>query len=63
VASSVASEHVGVDLVVGKQRAFIQMPLVLVEVIKDVLEHLIGNLDFIALTFCNVMPLKHAAIG
>ena len=29
------AEHVGVDLVVGTQRAFVEVPLLLVEVVED----------------------------
>ena len=42
------AQHIGVDLVVGAQRALVQMPLVLVEVVKDALESLIWDLDGLA---------------
>ncbi|OQB92162.1 MAG: hypothetical protein BWX84_01071 [Verrucomicrobia bacterium ADurb.Bin118] len=39
------AEHVRVDLVIVAQRAFVQMPLILIEIIEDALERAIGNLD------------------
>jgi hypothetical protein len=42
------TEDIGIDLVVGAERAFVQMPLVSVEIIEDALEGLVGNLDVLA---------------
>ena len=39
------AEDVGVDLVVGAQRALVEVPLVVVEEVEDALERLVGNLD------------------
>jgi hypothetical protein len=45
------AEDIGIDLVVGAERAFVQMPLVLVEIIEDALERFVGNLDVLAVAF------------
>ena len=58
------AEDIGIDLVVGAKRAFVQMPLVLVEVIEDALEGFVGNLDVLAVAFgpFEFMHVEQAAV-
>ena len=55
------TQNVGVDLVVGPQRAFVEMPLVAIEVIKEFLERLIGNRD-ICVLLLQLVNIEQAAV-
>ena len=56
------AEHVGVDLVVGAQRALVEVPLVLVEEVEDALEGLVGNLDVWRMRCFELVHLEEAAV-
>ena len=58
------AEDIRINFVVGAQRAFVQMPLVLVKVIEDALEGLVGNGDIltVALGLFEFMLIEQAAV-
>ena len=58
------AEDIRINFVVGAQRAFVQMPLVLVKVVEDALEGLVGNGDVlaVALGLFEFMLIEQAAV-
>ena len=58
------AEDIGIDFIVVAERAFVEMPLVLIEIIEDALERFVGNLDVLAVAFglFKFMHVEQAAV-
>ena len=49
------AQHVGVDLVVGPQRALVEVPVVAVEELEELLEGGVGDVDVLAVEFFDLV--------
>jgi len=58
------TKDIGIDLVVGAERAFIKMPLVLIKIIENALKGFVGNMDVLAVAvgLFKFMHVEQAAV-